>query len=390
MKNAGALNQLQSEVFGTAGDAAQRPVAAAPAVSLVRGRDAVAAMQGMLVELCRRTGQAGAMEWLDYFVSSPESMKKIPYLLLVGRHPGTDRLVNARAVTADDVQGAVLIYEYRCAGLGTRVFATDDIDGFRTVIAAREARAEVAEVAIRGLMRMGAVAALVTVAGDLDGRTGLIDEQRPAYRTALRMRTVPHHLRLAGTLEATLAMLGDDTRRNFRRYRRRAEKQLGAEFVADVQMGRAEFLEMNRRSTNPAEDAKVEWRFGLIERNGRREETLFSGVRAQDGRWLSLIGGRRHGQTTEIDWQMNLAGLPRNSLNTVMRAFLLEHEIARGTKKLVFRGGTPHPIRLSFATVEATDILAVRRWSLRAWVLRRFARWIFPRKHFLGGALRAA
>jgi hypothetical protein len=114
---------------------------------------------------------------------------------------------------------------------------------------------------------------------------------------------------------------------------------------------------------------------------------MFAGVRARNGRWLSLIGGRRHMQVTEIDWQMNLAGLPRYSLSTVMRSFVLEHEVGLGTTRLAFTGGTPHPMRHSFVCVDAVDVIALRR-SASGWLLRRLAWWLFPEKNFLGQALR--
>ena len=68
--------------------------------------------------------------------------------------------------------------------------------------------------------------------------------------------------------------------------------------------------------------------------------------------------------------------------------FLLEHEIARGTTRLYFEGGTPHAMRFAFTSTETTDVLAMRRWSLRAWMLRRFACSILPEKNFLRSALR--
>jgi hypothetical protein len=193
---------------------------------------------------------------------------------------------------------------------------------------------------------------------------------------------------LADTLDQTLAALGRHTRRNFRAYRRRAEADLGAEFVAHVEMSLEEFLEVNRRSTNPAPESLTEWRYGFHGRTTPEDGTMFAGIRAADGRWLSLIGGRRHGSTTEIDWQMNLAGLPRYSLSTVMRAYLLDHEIALGTRRLMFPGGTPHPMRNALGSSRITDIVAVRRRSARAWLLGRLSRWIFPETNLLHTALR--
>jgi hypothetical protein len=117
-----------------------------------------------------------------------------------------------------------------------------------------------------------------------------------------------------------------------------------------------------------------------------RTAPMLSGVKAADGRWLSLIGGRRRRGVTEIDWQLNLAGLPQHSLSTVMRSYMLEHEVALGTRKLVFEGGTPHSIRHSFTSVAAEDVIVHRR-SLIAWAIRKAARWITPKKNFLGQLL---
>lgn len=339
-------------------------------------------MQNVLVELSRRTGQPGAMDWLDFFAASPESLEKTPYLVLVGRGPMHS------AMTAGAVQGALLIYEYRFAGQGTKVFATDDVDGLRTVIASPETRANVAQAALRCLMRVGAIAALASLDGGPEGELPAVAAAGMDFQMVARTRTAPRYLPLLSTMEDTLATLGDDTRRNFRRYRNRATAELGAEFVPQVHMELESLLRVNRQSRNPATETAVQWRYGLLERRPSHTGTLFSGLRAADGRWLSLIGGRRHGDTTEIDWQMNLDGLARYSLCTAMRAFLLEHEIARGTRKLIFRGGTPHPMHHYFAQEKTTDILAVRNGSARAWMLRTFSRWIFPEKNFLAAALR--
>lgn len=364
--------------------AADRPIL--PAVSVVRGREGVIAMQRTLVELSRRTGQSGAMDWLDYFINSPDSLEKTPYLLLVGYGP--EGSLDPGAVTPEEILGAVLIYEYRFAGMGTKVFSTDNSEGIRTVVAPDERRIEVADIALRRLMKMGAVTTIISVDGGRDRRRQPASNGYSAYKFAMRTRTLPHHLMLRNTFDETLATMGQHTRRNFRYYRRRAEKELQARFVPCVEMDREEFLEMNRRSTNPVPAAVAEWRYSLHERTNPPGDLVFAGLRAAEGEWLSLVGGRRHGQTTEIDWQINVAGLPRYSLCTVMRAFLLEHEIGLGTKKLVYQGGTPHPMRFSFATAESTDLLAVRRLSARAWILANFSRWIFPEKNFLGAALR--
>jgi hypothetical protein len=247
-----------------------------------------------------------------------------------------------------------------------------------------EIRTEVAEVACGKLLQMGAIAALISLDGGTQAMRRATAVANAQARIATRRRSVPRYLPLGGTFDATLATLGDDTRRNLRRYRRRVEWDLGAHFVAEVEMSRDRFLAVNRASTHPLEEAVAVWRYDLLTKVAG---PVFCGVRAADGRWLSLLGGRRRPGIIDIDWQMNLAGMPRYSLSTVMRSFLLEHEIAQGTGRLAFVGGTPHPMRHSFVCSNATDVI-VQRQSARAWLLRRLARWIFPKKSFLGQALR--
>jgi len=319
------------------------------------------------------------MHWLDYFLSTPTALKKTPYLVLVGLDAG----VEASRATADDVLGAVLLFEYQAAGHGLKVFATDDVSGWRTVIAPAEIRLRVAETACRVLMEAGAVTAMISLEGS-GGMAGAIGPPRGwSCLRATRTRQVPRYLPLADTLEATLATLGKHTRRNLRYYRRRLEAELSPVFVPCVAMERDEFLAINRGSMNPVAEELAEWRYDSTHQT---PGAFFAGLQAADGRWLSLVGGRRYMQVTEIDWQVNLAGMARHSLSTVMRCYILEHEIELGTKELAFTGGTPHSMRHSFVAVEAVDVI-VRRQSLAAWLLRTFARRIFPEKNFLRQAL---
>jgi hypothetical protein len=354
---------------------------AKPGVRLLRGRETVAARAGMLQELCRRTGQAGAMDSLEFLLSAPTALEKIPTLILVG----ADRQIVPAEAQAGNVAGAVLLYEYRMAGLGTKVFATDDVTGLRTVMAPPGLRMQVAEAACEALLEQGALTAIISLAGSVEAYSVAGQRRRvAACSMAKRTRSMPWYLPLAETYEATLANLGRHTRRNLRYYRRRAESEMGAEFVPSVTMGRKEFLAINHASTNPVPDATAHWRYDAIE---RMRGIIFAGVRTRNGRWLSLIGGRRHLGLTEVDWQINLAGLPGFSLSTVMRSYLLQHEVELGTKQLAFTGGTPHSMRHSFACMDVADVIALQE-STTARMLRGAARWVFPEKNFLGQALR--
>lgn len=355
--------------------------ASAPARPIIRGRDAVIDMRPLLVEFGYRSGQAGVLDHIHLLVSTPTALRKIPTLVLVGLRSG----VRPEEANSNDLHGIVLLYEYTAAGVPTGIYATDDVTGERTVLGPRERRAQIAEQACRILADHGAVVSLVSVEGVAPAPrpTPAGQEPDPSCRVGMRVRTQGRDLLLSDTLDATLATFGRHTRRNFRLYRRRAEADLSSTFVPCVRIQPEEFLELNRSSTNPVSEEEAAWRYHFISSIPNR---LFSGVRAADGRWLSLVAGTRHGGEVHVEWQVNRAGLPRYSLSTVMRSYLLEHEIALGTGKLLFRGGTPHSMGLSLSSAEILDIILVKR-DLRVWLLRQLSRWGLPRPNFLGRAL---
>jgi hypothetical protein len=70
----------------------------------------------------------------------------------------------------------------------------------------------------------------------------------------------------------------------------------------------------------------------------------------------------------------------------VLRSYLLEHEIYRGTRLLTFNGGTPHTMGDSLDPVNVLDVIAVRP-GLRGRLLQAFAHRLLPRSNFLGRAL---
>jgi hypothetical protein len=354
-------------------------------VRLVRGHQAVAALQPAVEGLSRRTGQTGSMDWLGDFLLSPDSIKKIPYMLLMGRAAWNS--MPLEAIAARDLDAALLIYEYRYAGLQTGIFATDDTNGSRTVIAPSDERIAAAHLAATELMRLGAAMAFISVDGGGDESIQDGPLTTSGIQVTSRSRAVPAHLPLASTLEETLGTLGTRTRRNLRYYRRRAEREIGAAFVPRVRISREEFLALNTACTHPLTPASALWRHRLLQRSAENSSTVFAGLRSNDGSWLSLIWGHRHNGLTKIEWQMNRAGLARHSISTVMRSFLLEHEIGTGATQLRFIGGTPHSIQSALADSVATDILAVRSNSLRAKILDRFARRLLPESNFLRSAL---
>lgn len=354
---------------------------AQPEFHVLKGRDRILSMHAVLVELSARCGQIGAMDYIALFLDAPMNEKKIPYLLLATMRTVGDPLT----LRAEDLLGAAVVYEYGILGWPTGVFVTDDGAGSRTVIAVREERSRLTIKACEHLMRIGARAALLSYKEQLDPQPqdALIARivERRGWLWGSQVRDMKTYLRLRPTFDDTVAQLGKHTRRNLRYYRRRTEIELGCRFFPQVQavMSRSEFRALNRICTHPVDERMVLRRYDDL---STVKDSFCVGIRAEDGRWLSLMGGRRHHRWTEVDWQINRAGMDRLSLGTAMRCFFLENEVDLGAERLYFEGGTPHTMRHSLLTEKAVDIFALRP-SWRVTLLRMASKSSYGNRNFM-------
>ena len=366
------------DVFITKPQVESRCDPARVAVHLVRGRDSILRMHRMLVELSACCDQRGAMDHLEYFLSRPKFANKIPCLILFcSVCPPT---------CSDEIEGAILLYEYQVSGFGCRVFAADYHGGDRTVIAPPQLRAQIASLGCGALLARGALAVQLTYQTE----PSLVEQSvphtangNPRWRRASSVRPMHGYVPLEDTYDATLANFGKHTRRNLRASRRHAEAKLGYTFVADPVMSKEEFLTFNRVSTHPVSDELAAWRYDAMK---LLPECLFLGIRDNSGRWLSAIGGRRHQNGTYVEWQMNRADMTTFSLGTLMRSHLLEHEVERGSRRLYLVGGTSHSMKFAFGTDHFVDLVTLRR-ALPAFLLRRFARPLMLEETFLVQAI---
>src|SRR6267154_5492556 len=318
---------------------------------VLRGRAEILRLRSVLRTLSEVCGQAGATDYLEYFLTAAENLKKTPYLVLMA----TRSDVGAFDLRAVDMWGAVLVYEYRVLGFGSSLFTASDYNGSRAVIAPPRLRRQVSAAVCRGLMDHGAQIVLLNL------EPGSPESCQICFEGAMtgtakrwwgtQRREVGATIALHKTFDATLARMGKHTRRNMRYYRRKAEADLGCSFIGDVRskLTMAQLVELNRASTHPVPTAILERRH----KTTRSIEGFFCvALSRADGQWISLLGGRRHHGVTEIDWQMNRSGLAKYSVGTVIRSYLIEHEIAIGMEKLFFEGGTPHSMRHSFLSEE--------------------------------------
>jgi len=337
----------------------------AASLQIVRGRESILKLKPQLVALCERCEHQGAMDYLKYFLSRPQFAVKIPSLILVAQ---------AGSENDDKLEGAVLVYEHQVRGFGCRVFVTDFHAAHRAVIAPPGMKTRVATLACEALMRDSAIVVQLSFLDEARDEAVVLREAKArgknGWMWATMVREMVGSLPLESTYDETLALMGKHTRRNLRYYRRRAEAEIGCDLVVAPAITLEEFLAANRESAYPVEESLARWRFdSLADLPGR----LWLGIKDTKDQWLSLIAGRSHHGITEIDWQVNRSGLPEYSLSTVMRSYLLEHEIAKGTRRLFFEGGTPHPIRHALEREKVVDLVVLRR-SPAGLLLRSLAR----------------
>jgi hypothetical protein len=336
-------------------------------IYIVRGCDPILRLQRVLANLSVRCGQPGVMDDVGYFLSKPGTLRRVPHLLLFSMAP----VLDLERLTADDLLGAVLLYRYVVLGCGIGIFSTNDRSGRGTLVGPAALRSTMAEMASRSLMDRGVLAVLISFRdGDSASPSNGANKGQPlggstandkTAHWAWRERETPDYLPLEETFDGTLAKIGTRTRRNMRYYRKRAEAELGCVFVPMVQIDKREFLDFNRECMYAVPAKVASWRYQSLK---DLETPLFMGIKDKGGRWLSLLGGRRHHDGTEILWQMNRTGLSAYSLSIVMRSYFMEHEIAHGMTKLYMEGGTAHPMRFSFVNDKVTDLVVVRRSRL--------------------------
>jgi hypothetical protein len=345
-------------------------------VLVLSGHADVLAQSSLLESLAERCDQAGAMNWLGYFLAASSFKGKHPYLVLMmksGAGTSSPRL--------EEVHAAVLLFEYRVLGMPTGAFSTDDWAGFRTVIAPEAERAAMASMAADALLKHGAQIVLISYGHTAQSTSKLAPASREPIRWAWRTRPVEMALPLEPTLKATLAKLGKLTRRNLAYYRRRVEATMACEFVADAKglVHERELEGLNAGALNRISFSDFRHQF---ESSCKLPGGFLLGLQSGQGRWLGLMGGWRQGGVTVVYWQMNTAGYEKLSIGTAMRSYFLEYEVGLGTKTLVYYGGSAHSIRNSFIREEVTDLI-VRRRSWRAAALQGLAKMITSPRFFI-------
>ena len=105
------------------------------------------------------------------------------------------------------------------------------------------------------------------------------------------------------------------------------------------------------------------------------------GMRFPNGAWASILSGWRRKQVTYVDLQMNDQHFKKESLSAVMRAFMLEYEIACNQKLIDFIGGTSLLLRRYCRPNEPWTESFLWRPCLRATLSKAIVPRMKPEKH---------
>ena len=324
----------------------------------IKGRKAVLELKPEITAFGRQIGIREAGAQLESLLADPFFGSKIPHLII--------------SAGAEDRRFAVLLREYRVAGLPSGVLIPIDLTGELTVLAPREERCHASQDVMEYLLNRGAHVVMLSLNGiDFAAQT---PERDLVARYATQTRRLRRSIPLKPTLDETFAQFGARTRRNLRHYARLASDELKAVFHSTSHMTEDELLDLNAHSSYPYPEWVMRWRYRLLKSpNGFCVTITING-----SRYVSTLGGRRFEDHAIVDWVLNHTSLKRYSLSTVMRFFYLQHEIERGTKLLSFEGGTFHSMQHGFLEESVSDILGSRR-QLSPRLLRRAIATAFPR-----------
>jgi len=259
----------------------------------------------------------------QFFLASVSAHQWRPHVVVVSR--------NQR------VSGLFYCKELILAGISTRIAYFDDALGAMVAASEEEAASVIRSavelllkrmVGLRFLVPIGRLAPLWSVQShaDLDFR-----------------RAEPHdHLELPRTYHEFLAKLGPRTRRNFRSYRRRSELA-GHEFISDQAF--PDFCSAARRLFTKAAYARDRDNFerclAMIE---AVPSQVLVGLRSKGGEWIGLAGGWHVGDRAILVVQLNDRAYGRDSVSSVLRSYLIESLIDRGTRELIFWGKSSSPL----------------------------------------------
>jgi hypothetical protein len=228
---------------------------------------------------------------------------------------------------AGQLEACVLFFEHTRLGVGLGLFRGGGYMGESLVVAPEALRVHYVHLATKALLKRWRIHGVsLTVKAPIDTCIQIMGAQTNCSR--LCAAEVKHTLPLAQTYEEMLARFGPRTRRSLAGKRNQLERIANVKFVPALDPDQAleVMLALDAKSIRQRVSKFYHARYRLL----RANSDFFSmGLRLPNGSWLSILTGWRSHGVTYVDLQMNDLTYKRESISAVMRAFMLEHEIAR-------------------------------------------------------------
>ena len=258
----------------------------------------------------------------------------------------------------DAVLGVVYAKELRIAGIPTGLLCADGRLN-NLVVADAVDQEEVLRVAIQSLFALPGVRGLrlaIPPAG-LEARVvASIQSVMPMpFDIGYSPYRVHSRLPLPAHYEEFLQSLGYKTRRNFRYYRRKFESAghtyLESVSMLDVRRAAGELYKKSRTRKGPRE---IAWALDVVEAT---DCPWAVGLKHQNGEWLSLAAGWHSPGRATMFFQLNNDRERGDaSLSVVLRAYLIEALIGKGTPELFFWAGSAPPLSRYVTNIPAVRV----------------------------------
>jgi hypothetical protein len=263
-----------------------------------------------------------------------------------------------------ELEACVFFMEHCILGVGLGLLDGGDAVGGSLVAGPEAFRVEYVHLAAQALLRFWRIHGVsLRISAPFDP---CIDVMGPESRYRIFVgRDTPHKLPLANTYPGMLAGMGPRTRRSLAAKRRQLEESAHVIFLPVLEPAQAlEAMSSLRPRALPHRLAKFyRARYRLLR---QRPDFFCMGMRLPDGTWLSILSGWRRDRVTHVDLQMNDSRFKKESLSAVMRAFMLEHEIASKQQLIDFVGGTSLLLRRYCRPIEPCTDIFLWRPCLRA------------------------
>jgi hypothetical protein len=237
-----------------------------------------------------------------------------------------------------ELEACVFFFEHSKFGIGLGIMRGGGLIGENCVAGPEAFRLQYLQFAAEALLRRRRVHGVsISVRAPLDE---CLEVMGPKGKDRIFFeRNIQYKLPLESTYSATLAGMGPRTRRSLAGKRKRLEQNAHVAFLPSLEPPKAleAMLWLQKRSLAKRITEFYRARYRLLQ---EAPEFFCMGLRLPEGTWLSVLSGCRRNGVTYIDLQMNDMHFKQESISAVMRAFMLEREIACKQELIHFIGGT--------------------------------------------------